>query len=337
MNVPSALVILVLLLFGPLVVEWIERNIEIYFLLLGITATFLAGGFKPHIVESALTEPVAISLAVIIAGLIFGYTRERLDHLFARLRRKVSRPVLAGTAIFIVASVASLITVIVAALILVEMIGLLHLTGRARERVTIAGCYALGLGASLTPLGEPLSTLAASALHLGFFGLFDLLALYVVPGMFAASLLAAIFARGSYQEAPSGPRVRESFMAAVLQGVKIFAFVGGLVLISHAFAPLASYYVNKLSNEALFWANTVSAALDNATLVALEVHNMSLPRAREAIIALLVSGGMLIPGNIPNIICAGALRIGSVTWARVGIPIGLVMLGIYFAALQFLG
>ena len=76
--------------------------------------------------------------------------------------------------------------------------------------------------------------------------------------------------------------------------------------------------------------------LDNATLVALEVHSMSLPRAREAIIALLVSGGMLIPGNIPNVISAGALRIGSGAWARVGIPIGLVGLGIYFALLKLM-
>jgi predicted cation transporter len=53
-----------------------------------------------------------------------------------------------------------------------------------------------------------------------------------------------------------------------------------------------------MSNDLLFWANTVSAALDNATLVALEVHRMTLPRARDAILSLLVSGGMLIPGNI---------------------------------------
>ena len=94
--------------------------------------------------------------------------------------------------------------------------------------------------------------------------------------------------------------------------------------------------VATLSNDALFWANTVSAALDNATLVALEVRDMTLPRAREAILALLISGGMLIPGNIPNIVSAGALRIGSLEWARLGVPMGLVMLGIYFAVLKTL-
>jgi predicted cation transporter len=57
-------------------------------------------------------------------------------------------------------------------------------------------------------------------------------------------------------------------------------------------------------------------------------------RARSILLALLISGGMLIPGNIPNVIAAGALNIRSGRWARTAIPIGAVMLGIYFAALQ---
>ena len=107
-------------------------------------------------------------------------------------------------------------------------------------------------------------------------------------------------------------------------------------MISDAYGPIANEYVGKMSNDLLFWANTVSAALDNATLVALEVHRMSLPRAREAILALLVSGGMLIPGNIPNIVSAGALRIGSAQWAKIGVPMGLILLGIYFAVIKLL-
>jgi len=108
-------------------------------------------------------------------------------------------------------------------------------------------------------------------------------------------------------------------------------------MISDAYALVANEYVSKMSNDFLFWANTVSAALDNATLVALEVHKMTQPRAREAILALLISGGMLIPGNIPNIVSAGVLRIGSKAWAKTGVPIGLVLLGIYFALLKLMG
>jgi predicted cation transporter len=35
---------------------------------------------------------------------------------------------------------------------------------------------------------------------------------------------------------------------------------------------------------------------------------------------------MLIPGNIPNIIAAHALRIGSTEWARMGLPLGFALM-----------
>ncbi|MDI9480459.1 MAG: DUF1646 family protein, partial [Bacillota bacterium] len=54
----------------------------------------------------------------------------------------------------------------------------------------------------------------------------------------------------------------------------------------------------------------------------------------EAILmGLLVSGGMLIPGNIPNIIAASKLRISSTEWAKVGVPFGLVVMVIFYVIL----
>ncbi len=57
-------------------------------------------------------------------------------------------------------------------------------------------------------------------------------------------------------------------------------------------------------------------------------------QVRSALMSLLVSGGMLIPGNIPNIVAAGRLKIGMKEWARYGVPIGLVLLLAYFAVLH---
>jgi len=336
MNLPAAIVILVLLLFGPLAVHFIEENIEAYIFIVGIVATLIGSGFDSQLVLKAAEEPVLITVAVVVAGILFGFTRERLDGIFAGLRGRVSRPVLAGLSIFILAILSGVITAIIAALVLIEVVGLLHLQAEARTRVTVAACFAIGLGASLTRVGEPLSALAASALKLPFMGLFYLLGPWVLPGVVVASLLAGFFARGDYQEVGVQLHVRETPWAAIIQGIRVYVFVAGLVLVSQAYAATAVQVVDALSNDALFWINTVSAALDNATLVALEVHNMTLPRAREAIIALLVSGGMLIPGNIPNIVSAGALKISSTAWARIGIPIGLVGLGIYFALLKIL-
>jgi predicted cation transporter len=334
MNVPAAIVVLLLLLVGPIAIHFIEQNIEFYVFIIGIVATLVGSGFDRHLILTAGEEPIFITLAVVIAGILFSFSRHRLDRAFVRLRRRISRPLLAALATFVLAVLASIITAIVAALVLVEMVRLLHLQGAARTRVTVAACFAIGLGAALTPIGEPLSALAASAMNLPFFGLFLLLGPWVLPGIAVASVLTGWFARGDYQDPASGAQLRETPLAAILQGVKVYVFVAGLVLVSYAYAQIATRLVSAVSNDALFWINTLSAVLDNATLVALEVHDMSLPRAREAIIALLVSGGMLIPGNIPNVISAGALRIGSGAWARVGIPIGLAGLGIYFAVLK---
>jgi len=337
MNHASALVILFLLLFGPLAITWIEHNIEIYCLGLGVLATILGAGFSRELVANVLHEPIAISIAVVVAALLFGWSGAWLDRSFKGLRERVSRPVLSASAIFVIAMISSVITAIVAALVLVEVVGLLHFEREKKVRVTIAGCFAIGMGAALTPLGEPLSTLAARALNLRFFGLFDLLAPWVIPGVVASSIVAGIFARGEYDDAHAVAHARQSYLEIVVQAAKVFAFIAGLVMISDAYALVANEYVSKMSNDFLFWANTVSAALDNATLVALEVHKMTQPRAREAILALLISGGMLIPGNIPNIVSAGALRIGSKAWAKTGVPIGLVLLGIYFALLKLMG
>ncbi|MGH7751765.1 MAG: DUF1646 family protein, partial [Gemmatimonadales bacterium] len=70
------------------------------------------------------------------------------------------------------------------------------------------------------------------------------------------------------------------------------------------------------------------------TLTAAEISpRMSNEQVRAVLMGLLISGGMLIPGNIPNIIAAGKLRIRSREWARAAVPIGAVLLVVYFALL----
>jgi predicted cation transporter len=39
---------------------------------------------------------------------------------------------------------------------------------------------------------------------------------------------------------------------------------------------------------------------------------------------------MLIPGNIPNIISAQKLNISSKEWAKLGVPLGLVVMMVYY-------
>ncbi|HVA84540.1 MAG TPA: DUF1646 family protein [Candidatus Binataceae bacterium] len=342
MNSAVGVALIGLLLIGPVVSRLIEERIEIFFLAVGLLAMTLAGAWRWEVVARAAEVPLGITLTVIVADVVFGRLRISMDRVLGWIQARVARPWLCGGAVFAIALLSAMLTAIVAALMLAELVELMRLGPRARLRVTVAGCFAIGLGSSLTPLGGPLSTLAASGLGMGFGGLFAMLAPYVLPGMLACAIVAGLFATsddgaGASAAALTLVRIRESVVRAVIRGLKVYVFIAGLVLVGEAFAPMAARYVPMLGHAALFWVNTISAAMDNATLVALEVHAMDPARAREAIIALLVAGGMLVPGNIPNIVAAAALRIGAGGWARIGIPMGLVLLGIYFALLEIVG
>ncbi len=60
---------------------------------------------------------------------------------------------------------------------------------------------------------------------------------------------------------------------------------------------------------------------------------MTMPQIKGILMGLVLAGGMLIPGNIPNIIAASKLRISSGTWAALGLPIGLLLMGAYYCIL----
>jgi predicted cation transporter len=56
-------------------------------------------------------------------------------------------------------------------------------------------------------------------------------------------------------------------------------------------------------------------------------------KVKSVLMGLLVSVGMLIPGNIPNNISANKLGITSKEWVKLGVPLGLVAMLIYFIIL----
>ncbi len=127
----------------------------------------------------------------------------------------------------------------------------------------------------------------------------------------------------------------------VIRAGKVYLFIMALIFLGEGFKPLILGYVVLIPPEALYWANMVSAVLDNATLAAAEISPaLSLNQITSALLALLISGGMLIPGNIPNIIAAGKTGISSREWARLGIPLGLLLMAVFFCILfipAFLG
>jgi len=108
-------------------------------------------------------------------------------------------------------------------------------------------------------------------------------------------------------------------------------------LLGRGFKPIVDAFILKIPYQGLYWINLVSAILDNATLAAAEISpGMSLLQIKSCLLGLLIAGGMLIPGNIPNIISAGKLKIKSSEWAKFGVPLGLAVMAAYFFLLMLI-
>ncbi len=357
--------IFLIVLLGPFLIKKIEHNLEVFLFSMGVMAVSLNSVFLKassshgtgaeetlpnwnfHLVEKALVDPIEISLAVLFAGLIFHYGRGHIRTIMQKILTRISLKIVVFAIIVVLGMLSSVITAIIAALFLVEMISALKLNRKTMVNLTVIACFAIGLGAALTPIGEPLSTIVIKTkLKEDFFYLVDLLGIYIIPGVLAFGMIGVFFASkkekdGAKEEVVSATDDHERIRDVLIRAAKVYVFVMALVLLGTGFTPIIEWYITKMSGEALYWVNMVSAILDNATLAAAEVDpSMIIPGApdpaiklKSVLMALLVSGGMLIPGNIPNIIAANKLGITSKEWARLGVPLGLVAMLVYFIIL----
>jgi predicted cation transporter len=337
--------IFVVVLVGPFLNKKVEANLEAFLFAMGIVSATVSSAWSAEVIHEGFIAPINITLAVLGAGVLFHYLRHYIDHAMRRVLITVPLPVLVCLGIIILGLASSVISAIIAALLLVEFITVLPLHRHAEVNLTIIACFAIGLGAALTPLGEPLSTiviskLSGAAYHAHFFYLAKLLGPYIFPAVIVLAV-AAIFlvhelpqdTEASLGAEEDGEKLSEVFVRAG----KVYIFVMALIFLGAGFKPLIDAYLIKLPSQILFWVNMVSAILDNATLAAAEIGpTLSEAQIKSALLGLLIAGGMLIPGNIPNIIAAHSLHIKSSEWAKLGVPLGLViMMGT--AALLWLG
>jgi predicted cation transporter len=353
-------IVLISVLIGPFRLPIIERNLEAFLFVCGIIALTLAGflsipgevtGWRWGIIGEALTAPLSalhifgiplgIVEIVLIVGLVIHFWHEPLHRFIGKGLLVFSLPVLVLLLIVVLGLVSSVISAIIASIILVEIICALPLSGSQRVNITVIACFAIGMGSALTPLGEPLSTITITKLagppyYAGFDFLIRLFGIPIVMGILGYGILGAVLVKRLHDpgKEPSCTVSRETLREVFVRALKVYLFIMALVFLGEGFKPLILAYVTQIPSAGLYWINMLSAVLDNATLTAAEIGPvLSLPQIRSALLGLLLAGGMLVPGNIPNIIAAGKLRITSRDWARVGVPIGLVSLLIFFMVL----
>jgi predicted cation transporter len=338
-----ALLAILLAVFSvPFASKRVERNLEPFLFVMGLLAAMVSRVLDTHLVREALVEPVKITVAVLAFGVVFKYTREHVHRSIRRVLEFIPLSPFLFLMVVVLGLAASAITAIIASLFLVEIITSLKLSRRAQINLVVVSCFAIGLGAVLTPIGEPLSTIAIAKLsgepyHADFLFMARLLGYLVVPAVLALGVLAMFLGRVRRGEKLTEKEKHETFTHVIVRAGKTYLFVMALVLLGSGFQPVIDTYVVRWGSRLLYCVNVTSAALDNATLTAAEISpQMAALQLKSVLVSLLISGGMLIPGNIPNIICAGKLRISSREWARFGVPLGLAILAVYFVILELL-
>jgi len=341
-----ALLVLVL----PFRVKRIEENLESFFLVMGIIAVSISGLWGWELVKAALKSPVMIGSlpigifqVVLIFGLLIYYFNKPFANGIISLAGKLGPQIFIFLFIALLGLFSSLVSVIVTACILAEVIAALPFSKSDKVKMTVVTCFAVGLGAGLTPLGEPLSTILVSKLagapyHAGFLFPLQKFGVYIIPGVIGIAIFGAMYIgrKVSLKSEAAVPEYSETLRGSVMRAVRVYIFIAALILLGEGMKPLMIWYLDKISPWGLYWINTLSAVLDNATLTAVEIGpTMALSQIISATMALLIAGGMLIPGNIPNIVAAGRLKINMKEWARIGIPMGVVIMLTYFVALVF--
>lgn len=336
----GALIIVVLIL--PLTVHKVEENLELFLFACGIFAVTVSHMWSGHLVINALQDPIKITVAVLIAGLLFRQFNTHLKKLTQKAVKIIGLRWTLFLIVLILGITSSIITAIIAALILAEVSVMLPLEKPERIKLIVLCCYAIGMGAVLTSIGEPLGAIVISKLsapphNAGFFYLIQHMGWFVLAGvLLMAGLASSIQAQTRHTPPTQTARVGEdhTVKGIVLRAGKVYLFVMALTFLGDGLKPLALKTISHLSAGWLYWINILSAVLDNATLAAIEVTPVIDERTLTFLLmSLVISGGMLIPGNIPNIICASKLGIKSKEWMKAAFGLGLALLVAYFVLL----
>ena len=333
----SGLVLAVMLL--PFLVHKVEQELEIFLLVCGLCAVTVSHAWSGHLVLEALKEPWMITSAVLILGLLFKKFGHYTGHVIYAVEKRAGPRIFLFLAVFGLGLFSSVLTAIIAALLAAEIIKLLNLPSPEKTRLAIYTCFSIGFGAVLTPIGEPLSTIVVAKLkdapyYANFFFLMKLLGWWILPGLVLFGLLAMRMGKKSVTVQPAETAPGETYTTILVRAGKVYLFVAGLVLLGEGLKPLAMRTILHLSKYALYWLNTLSAVLDNATVASIAV-TPDLPRdiLLFLLISLVCAGGLLIPGNIPNIICAAKLDIKTRAWAKAALPLGIMLMAVYFIVL----
>src|SRR5271169_2953064 len=216
--VPGLIAIAAAVTLLPLLVKRIGENLEPFLFVMGAAAVTVTSQWTAPLLLEALTGPIRITVAVCAAGVAFHFIQEPLERGMTHLRARMGPKFLVCAIVALAGLLSSFITAVIASLIMVEMVSRLKLDQKAETRVVVLACFSIGLGAALTPFGEPLATvavtkLAAEPYHANTWFLLKNLWMFIIPGIAVVSGASTFFlGRPGAPEAPVPREQRETIL-----------------------------------------------------------------------------------------------------------------------------
>jgi predicted cation transporter len=327
--------VIIIVLLGPVFVAPIGRNVEVFFLVIGVLTALMMGQFSPALVWGAVSEPLGFTVAVLVFGAGFRLSRRHLDQLFRRVIETLNPRMFFFLLATALGFLGAFITPVVAALVFVEAISLLRCDRATEIAATVFACFAIGIGAGLTPLGMPGLTVVLRSLHGDFWYLAHLLGPFIIVGVILTAALTMFLPITSSKPVDEVRDLDSWKLVLLVRPGRVYVFIAGLVALSDGLRPLVDAYLHRIPTGLLYWMNTISAVVNNSTLAAVEIGpSLSRSQQRSALLGLLLSGGALVTGNIPNIVAASRLGITSREWARIGLGTASALLILCFAILS---
>ena len=114
----------------------------------------------------------------------------------------------------------------------------------------------------------------------------------------------------------------------------MYVFIAGLILLGAGLMPAINQSIINMSAGTLYWVNIVSGLVDGATLASVELApRMTQLQLRYVLLSLLIASGSLVPGNASNLVAAHKLKITYADWAKVGVPIGGLLMVCYYISM----
>src|SRR5699024_9427066 len=148
------IIILLFVLFLPFT-KFVERNLEVFLFIMGVASVIVSQVFTRDLLIEALTHPINITIAVLVAGLLFKWFQKPVEKAIITISQAMTFRLFTALFIIVLGLISSVITAIVAAIILVSVVSVLRMNKKAQIRIVILACFSIGMGAALTPIGEP--------------------------------------------------------------------------------------------------------------------------------------------------------------------------------------